>query len=123
MVLPRFCRVKESEKLTKIDGLPMSWNYSRRQQMICSKICMVSLSMVISILLCECIRAADNSIEGIEADSSGYVEISHVKLYYEIFGEGAPLLYLHGGLSSSNDFREYLPEFSKYFKQIILSMA
>jgi pimeloyl-ACP methyl ester carboxylesterase len=56
----------------------------------------------------------------IGADSSGYAKINNVKLYYEIFGEGAPLLYLHGGLSSSRDFQKYLPEFSKYFKVITI---
>jgi pimeloyl-ACP methyl ester carboxylesterase len=52
------------------------------------------------------------------ADSSGYIEIKKVKLYFEIHGEGTPLLYLHGGLSSSLDFSKYIPELSKHFKVI-----
>jgi pimeloyl-ACP methyl ester carboxylesterase len=54
----------------------------------------------------------------LQPDSSGYVEINNVKLYYEIFGEGTPLLYLHGGLSSSKDFRRCIPELCKDFKVI-----
>ena len=55
---------------------------------------------------------------GLEADSSGYAEINNVKLYYEITGSGKPLLYMHGGLSSSLDFSEYIPEFSKEYMVI-----
>ena len=61
-----------------------------------------------------------NFIDGNNADSCGYIEINNVKLYYEIFGDGTPLLYLHGGLSSSKDFQKYIPEFSKNFKVITI---
>ena len=64
------------------------------------------------------LKAENKNCKEFIADSGGYIEIKKVKLYYEIQGEGTPLLYLHGGLSSSIDFSKYIPELSKYFKVI-----
>ncbi len=51
---------------------------------------------------------------------SGYIEINKVRLYYEITGSGAPLLYLHGGLSSGQDFEKYRSFFSNHFQVIAI---
>jgi pimeloyl-ACP methyl ester carboxylesterase len=44
---------------------------------------------------------------------SGYVESNGVNYYYEIRGEGEPLLLLHGGLGSIDMFGPVLPALSK----------
>lgn len=88
--------------------------------MICSKMFNLSLSIISMILLFNNVKPNDNLSDELKVDSYGYIEINNVKLYYEIFGEGAPLLYLHGGLSSSKDFQKYIPEFSKNFKVITI---
>lgn len=88
--------------------------------MICPKRYTLLLCILSLIFIFNNAKATDISNEGIKADSCGYIEINNVKLYYEIFGQGAPLLYLHGGLSSSNDFQRYIPEFSKNFKVITI---
>lgn len=54
----------------------------------------------------------------VSPDSSGYVNINGVELYYEMHGAGEPLLYLHGGLSSGADFAKYIPVLSKHYKVI-----
>jgi pimeloyl-ACP methyl ester carboxylesterase len=40
---------------------------------------------------------------------SGYVEVNGVRYYYEIRGQGAPLLLLHGGLGSTDMFAPIYP--------------
>jgi len=49
---------------------------------------------------------------------SGYAEIGAVRLYYEITGDGKPLLLLHGGLGGSEHFAEIVPLLSKSFEVI-----
>lgn len=52
-------------------------------------------------------------------DSKGqYAAINHIKLYYEIYGEGPPLLLLHGNSESIASFNNQIPELSKHFKVI-----
>lgn len=47
-----------------------------------------------------------------------YIEVDHVKWYYEIHGEGFPLLYLHGALDSIEHFRKNIPVLAEHFKVI-----
>lgn len=50
--------------------------------------------------------------------ASGYAEIGSSRLYYEIAGDGEPLLLLHGGLGGSEHFAEIVPLLSKSFEVI-----
>ena len=45
-------------------------------------------------------------------------DINGIKLYYEIYGEGEPLLLLHGNGGSMAVFSYQIPEFAKHFKVI-----
>jgi pimeloyl-ACP methyl ester carboxylesterase len=45
--------------------------------------------------------------------SSGYIPTNGVNYYYEIYGRGAPLLLLHGGLGSIGMFHPILPQLAK----------
>jgi pimeloyl-ACP methyl ester carboxylesterase len=49
-----------------------------------------------------------------------YIEINDVRIYYEIYGEGEPLLLLHGNGGSIENFFLQIPEFSKYFKVLAI---
>lgn len=52
-------------------------------------------------------------------DSTGnYASINGIKIYYEIYGEGLPLLLLHGNSESISSFDLQIPELSKHFKVI-----
>jgi len=44
---------------------------------------------------------------------SGYAAVNGINYYYEIYGSGAPLLLLHGGLGSIEMFRPILPALAK----------
>ncbi|HZW39909.1 MAG TPA: alpha/beta hydrolase [Ignavibacteriaceae bacterium] len=49
-----------------------------------------------------------------------YAEVNGIKLYYEIYGEGYPLLILHGNASSIIDGAPFYPELSKKYKVIAI---
>jgi pimeloyl-ACP methyl ester carboxylesterase len=45
---------------------------------------------------------------------SGYAEVNGIKMYYEIYGEGKPLILIHGGGSTiQTSFERIIPELSK----------
>jgi pimeloyl-ACP methyl ester carboxylesterase len=49
---------------------------------------------------------------------SGHVEVNDVRYYYEIHGEGEPLLLLHGGLGSIDMFAPIMPMLTEH-RQVI----
>lgn len=49
-----------------------------------------------------------------------YAEVNGIKLYYEIYGAGEPLLLLHGNNSFMGSFHKNLEELSKKYKVIAL---
>jgi pimeloyl-ACP methyl ester carboxylesterase len=52
-------------------------------------------------------------------DSTGrYASVNGIKLYYETYGEGEPLLLLHGNSESINSFRQQIPELAKKYRVI-----
>ncbi len=70
-------------------------------------------------LLCYAQEATRESIVyGSNKTAGHYADLDGTKLYYESYGTGIPLLLLHGGLGSINDFEKNIPEFSKHFRVI-----
>ena len=49
-----------------------------------------------------------------------YATVRGMKLYYETYGTGAPLLLLHGNGGSSQDFAKTIPYFAKKYRVIAL---
>ncbi len=47
-----------------------------------------------------------------------YLEVNDIKVYYEVYGEGEPLLLIHGGLGSIEAYTYQIPAFSKDLKVI-----
>lgn len=54
----------------------------------------------------------------VEYGSNGgtYVDVGNTKIYYEVYGEGSPVLLLHGGMGSISNFNNLIPDLSKHFK-------
>lgn len=50
--------------------------------------------------------------------AGNYADVNGISIYYEIYGEGEPLLLLHGNGGSISGFMYQIPELSKHFKVI-----
>ena len=47
-----------------------------------------------------------------------YITLSNTDIYYEEYGSGLPLLLLHGGFGSIQDFQKVIPKLAKHFRVI-----
>ncbi len=45
-----------------------------------------------------------------------YVEANGLRVYYEVYGEGEPLLLIHGGTATSRSWASHLPAFTEHFR-------
>ena len=55
---------------------------------------------------------------GSNASAGKYISTRGIKIYYEMYGKGQPLLLIHGNSGSINNFKYQIPYFSKYYKVI-----
>lgn len=49
---------------------------------------------------------------------SGMAPVNDIEMYYAIYGEGEPLILLHGGLGNADYFANQIPAFAEYFTVI-----
>lgn len=56
------------------------------------------------------------------APKTGYAPVNGLKLYYEIHGNGEPLVLLHGGLGATSMFGDNLPALAKVRKVIAVDL-
>lgn len=64
-------------------------------------------------------RSAEGQVVyGANAAVGKYADVNGIKIYYEIYGDGQPLMLLHGNGSSIAAFASNIPELSKHFKVI-----
>src|SRR5882762_7343948 len=56
---------------------------------------------------------------GRNKNAGKYYEIRGIKMYCEIYGEGEPLLIIHGNGGSINNFVKQIPYFSKKYQVVI----
>jgi len=54
------------------------------------------------------------------AQQGGYAKINDIDMYYEAYGNGEPLILLHGGLGDSSGWRPFIPALSEQFRVITL---
>ncbi|AZA80655.1 hypothetical protein C1637_12515 [Chryseobacterium lactis] len=64
------------------------------------------------------IQEADQSIFGKNESAGKYLKLKDTDLYYEVYGEGEPLVLLHGNSGSIKDFYQQIPILSKHYKVI-----
>jgi pimeloyl-ACP methyl ester carboxylesterase len=78
--------------------------------------------IIVSLLIAIC--GTVNAQKGINYGSNNgkYVTAGNLKIYYEEYGTGIPLLMLHGGFSSISNFEKIIPEFAKRYRVIAIDL-
>lgn len=61
----------------------------------------------------------DTTIYGRNPATGKYANIRGIKLYYEVYGQGEPLLMIHGNGGSINNFIFQIPYFAKHYRVIL----
>ena len=61
-----------------------------------------------------------NSIYGHNPKAGHYANVRGFKMYYEIYGNGEPLLLIHGGIGSINNFSGQIPYFAQHYQVIVV---
>ena len=55
-------------------------------------------------------------------DKAGHIcNVGDAKIYYEVYGQGSPILLLHGGLGGIGNFRNFIPTLSQHYKVIAIA--
>ena len=71
------------------------------------------------VILVSCNTQQEVKIDyGSNPAAGNYIDVNGIKIYYEIYGEGEPILLLHGNGGSIENFVYQIPELSKHFKVI-----
>lgn len=59
----------------------------------------------------------------VKSSNSGYVPVNGIKVYYEVYGEGRPIVLLHGAfMTSEMNWGQLIPELSKSRKVITIEL-
>jgi pimeloyl-ACP methyl ester carboxylesterase len=56
--------------------------------------------------------------QDLEPTESGMAPVNDIEMYYAIYGEGEPLLLLHGGLGNADYWEFQIPEFAEHYQVI-----
>jgi pimeloyl-ACP methyl ester carboxylesterase len=51
---------------------------------------------------------------------SGYAPVNRIKIWYAVFGRGAPVVLLHGGLANSNYWGELVPVLARHYRVVVM---
>jgi len=65
-------------------------------------------------------KKEESVVYGSNAKAGNYREVKGIKIYYEIYGEGKPLLLLHGNDGSIYSMRMQIPYFAKHYQVIAI---
>ncbi len=66
------------------------------------------------------IDGSDHYSFGKNPASGNFIKVNNIKLYYESYGQGKPLVLLHGNSQSIRNFENQIPVFSEYFNVIVV---
>jgi pimeloyl-ACP methyl ester carboxylesterase len=67
--------------------------------------------------------ASQSNGQQTKPSTSGYAPVNGIKVYYEVYGEGTPLILLHGAfMTIADNWGQLIPELSKTRKVIAIEM-
>jgi pimeloyl-ACP methyl ester carboxylesterase len=77
-------------------------------------------TLILSIVI---MSAASQSNAQLKPTNSGYAPVNGIKIYYEVYGSGQPLVLLHGAfMTIESNWSQMIPELSKTRKVIAIEM-
>ncbi|MGH7090607.1 MAG: alpha/beta fold hydrolase, partial [Stellaceae bacterium] len=53
-------------------------------------------------------------------ETSGYAPVNGIRVWYEEFGRGAPVILLHGGLANVNYWGKQVPVLARHYRVIVM---
>ena len=77
------------------------------------------LGLVVLFAACKQPSSVENITYGNNPTAGKFYEVRGMKMYCEVYGEGQPLLFIHGNGGSIASFANNIPYFSKKYKVII----
>ena len=81
------------------------------------------LTTILLIAICIVFTASRSNGQQLKPISSGYAPANGIKVYYEVYGEGKPLVLLHGAFYTINlNWSQLIPELSKTRKVVAIEM-
>lgn len=79
------------------------------------------VALFLVLILVSCNSQTKKHVDyGSNPEAGNYVNVNDINVYYEVYGEGEPLLLLHGNGGSIENFTYQIPELSKHFKVIAI---
>jgi len=83
---------------------------------------MKAIKITIFLLIFACVNSYPQDIPyGVNEKAGHYCNVSDAKIYYEVYGEGKPIVLLHGGFGYIDGFKKYIPVLSKKYKVIAVA--
>ncbi|CAN5426478.1 alpha/beta hydrolase [soil metagenome] len=81
------------------------------------------LRLILLIAICILLTVSQSIGQQLKPSSSGYAPANSIKVYYEVYGEGMPVILLHGAFYTIDlNWSELIPELSKTRKVIAIEM-
>ena len=77
-------------------------------------------SILLIVIMC---AASRSNGQQVKPSNGGYAPVNGIKVYYEVYGEGKPLILLHGAfMTIEGNWAELIPELSKTRKVIAIEL-
>jgi pimeloyl-ACP methyl ester carboxylesterase len=83
------------------------------------KVKLLAVILILSLQVCFGQTPSGNTTLGNNEKVGRYANVRGFKMYYEVYGTGEPLLFIHGNGGSINNFIHQVPFFAKKYKVIL----